>query len=71
MSNQGKKWRTIMGIEVQDHKDKITFSGKYLIWSEIYTKMSIDGVAKISSKRVFDFIKGEEMNQEAPCTFIH
>ena len=72
MSNEGKKWRTIMGIEVQDPKDKITFSGKDLIWSEIYrTNMSIDRVAKIPSKKVIDFIRGEEMNQEAPCTFVH
>ena len=71
MSDEGKKWRTIMGIEVQDPKDKITFSGKDLIWSEIYrTNMSIDRVAKIPSKRVHVFIRGEEMNQEAPCTII-
>ena len=71
MSDEGKKWRTIMGIEVQDPKDKITFSGKDLIWSEIYrTNMSIDRVAKIPAKRVPDFIRGEEMNQEAPCTFV-
>jgi len=60
-----------MGIEVQDLKDKITFFGKDLIWSAIYrTNMNIDWVAKIHSKRVPDFIIGEEMNQEAPCTFV-
>jgi hypothetical protein len=60
MGNQGKKWKTIMGLEVQDPKDKITFFGKHLIWSEVYrTNMSIDRVAKIPSKRVLDFIRGE------------
>ena len=71
MSNQGKKWRTIMGIEVKDPKDKITFSGKDLVWAEVYkTNMSIDRVAKIPLHRVDDFIRGEETNPKAPCTFI-
>ena len=71
MSNQEKKWKTIMGLEVQDPKEKTTFSSKYLVWSEVYrTNMSIDRIAKIPSYRVPDFIRGEEMNQEAPCNFI-
>ena len=60
-----------MDLEVQDPKNKTTFSGKDLVWSEIYgpKKMSIDWIALIPSHRVSDFIKGEEMNPYAPCTF--
>jgi len=35
MINQGKKWKTIMGLEVQDPKEKITFYGKDLVWFEV------------------------------------
>jgi hypothetical protein len=34
-------------------------------------RLDIDRVAKIPSHRVLDFIGGEEMNPEAPCTFTH
>jgi hypothetical protein len=32
-------------------------------------RLDIDRVAKIPSHRVLEFIGGEEMNPEAPCTF--
>ena len=60
MGNQGKKWKTIMGLEVQDPKYKIIFSSKDLVWSKLYvTNLSIDQVAKILSHRVHEFIRGE------------
>lgn len=60
-----------MDLEVQDFKDKIIFFSKDLVWMELDRKnYSIDRVALISLKRVFDFIKGEEENLVAPCKFI-
>ena len=65
-----KKWKDLIGLQVQDPKDKIIFYGKYLVWSEVSkANMCFDRVAKIPLHRVDDFIKGEEMNPEAPCTF--
>jgi len=65
-----KKWKTIMGLEVQDPKEKIIFSSKDLVWSEVYkTNMNIDRVAKIPKLRINDFIQGEESNPDAPCSF--
>ena len=70
MDKQGK-WQAIMELEMQDPKHMITFSAKELIWSEInQTNGSFDRVAKISSHRVLNFIRGEEMNLDAPCSFI-
>jgi len=61
-----------MALEVQDPKDKVIFSGKYLAWTEIYKEnMNIDRVAKIPKERVDDFIKGEESNPDDPCSFLH
>ena len=60
-----------MDLEVQDLKEKIIFSSKDLVWTEIDRKNnSIDRVALIPLKRVPDFIKGEEENPIAPCKFI-
>ena len=48
----------------------VIFSGKDLAWTEIYKEnMNIDRVAKIPQERVADFIKGEELNPDAPCSF--
>jgi hypothetical protein len=66
-----KKWKTIMDLPVQDPKDKIIFSNEDLVWSEVYgNKLSIDRVARIPLLRVPDFIRGEEKNPIALCTFI-
>ena len=60
-----------MDLEVQDLKGKMTFSSKYLVWTEINRKNnSIDRVAAIPLRRVDDFIKGEEENPIAPCKFV-
>ena len=60
-----------MDLEVQDMKVMIMFSSKDLVWSEIHREnMSIDHVALVPSHRVVDFIKGEEGNLAAPCTFV-
>ena len=67
-----KKWKTIMDVPVQDPKDKIIFSNEDLVWSEVYgNKLSIDRVARIHLLRVPNFIRGEENNPIALCTFIH
>lgn len=59
-----------MGLELQDPKDMTIFSGKDLVWSEIHRKNgTIDRVAKIPLHRVPHFIKGEEMDPDAPCSF--
>ena len=59
-----------MDLEVQDPVDT-TFLGKDLAWSEIYRKDSplFDHVALIPSQRVSNFIRGEENNVDAPCSF--
>ena len=58
MGKQGK-WEAIMDLEVQDLKEKVTFSSKDLVWTEIYLEnQSIDRVYLVPSRRVFDFIKG-------------
>ena len=63
-----KKWKA---LEVKDPKDKIIFCGKYLVWSEVSkANMSFYRVSKIPLLRVDDFIKVEEMNPQAPCTFF-
>ena len=70
MGKQGK-WQAIMQLEMQDPKHMLTFSSKDILWSEIdRSNGSFDHVAKIPSHRVFDFIRGEEMNPDAPCSFI-
>ena len=56
---------------MQDPKHMLTFSSKDLLWSEIdRTNGNFDRVAKILSHRVSEFIRGEEMNPDAPCSFI-
>jgi hypothetical protein len=35
-----KKWKIIMGLEVQDPKDKSTSSSKDLSWNEVYRRYS-------------------------------
>ena len=60
-----------MDLEVQYLKEKVTFSSKDLVWTEIYQENhSIDLVALVPSHRVFYFIWGEETKPNAPCTFI-
>ena len=60
-----------MQLEMQDPKHMLTFSSKDILWSEIdRSNGSFDCVAKIPSHRVSDFIRGEEMNPDAPCSFI-
>ena len=59
-----------MGLYLQDPKDMAVFSTKDIVWSEIHWRNgTIDRVAKIPSERVPHFIKGEEMNPNAPCDF--
>ena len=70
MGKQGK-WKAIMELEIKDPKHMITFSAKELVWYEINrTNGNFDHVAKIPSHRVSNFIRGEEMNPDAPCSFI-
>ena len=70
MGNQGK-CQAIEDIELQDPKNMITFFAKDLFWYEIkWTNGSNDRVVKIMSDRVFDFIRGEEINPHSPCSFI-
>ena len=60
-----------MDLEVQYLKEKVMFSSKDLVWIEIYReKQSIDHVALVPSCRVVYFIRGEEENPNAPCTFL-
>lgn len=64
------KWETIISILVQDPKENIIFYRKGLDWSEVHGKhMEIDWIAKIPSNRIGNFIRGEEMNPDAPCSF--
>ena len=59
-----------MGLDLQDPKDVTVFFAKDIVWSEIHQRNgTIDRVAKIPSERVPHFIKGEEMNLDAPCDF--
>ena len=56
---------------MQDPKSMVPFFAKDLVWAEIkQTNGGIDRVSKIPSNRVFDFIRGEEMNPAASCSFI-
>ena len=66
------KWKIIMDLDVQDPKDMLTFSSKDLTWTEIYRHDSplFDRVALIPSHKVSEFVKGEETNANAPCTFL-
>ena len=67
-----KTHNTIMDLSVQYPKEKIIFSNENLVWYEVNGKqLSIDRVARIPLLRVPDFIRGEEKNPIAPCTFIH
>ena len=70
MGKQGK-WQAIMQLEMQDPKHMLTFSSKDILWSEIdRSNGSFDRVVKILSHRVSDFIRGGEVNLDAPCSFI-
>ena len=65
-----KKWKALIGLQLQDPKDKIIFSGKDLVQFEVSkANMCFDPIENFPLHRVDDFIKGEEMNLEAPCTF--
>jgi hypothetical protein len=61
-----------MGLEVQNPKDRSTFSSKDLTWTDLYRRYStlIDRIARIHLGRVPDFIRVEESNIHAPCTFL-
>ena len=60
-----------MDLKVQDLPGKDIFSSTDLNWSEVVKgDKSIDRVALIPYSRVPDFIKGEEMNPNAPCKFV-
>ena len=60
-----------MDLEVQYLKEKVTFSSKDLVWTEIYREnQSIDRVSLAPSRRVADFIRGEEANPDAPCALL-
>ena len=65
------KWESISSLTVQNLKEKLIFSRLDLDWSLVQGKHmdSLDRIAKIPSARIEDFIKGEEMNPNAPCSF--
>ena len=66
-----KKWSSIMDIEVQDLSQKDIFSSVGMRWSEVLKEdKSVDRVAIIPYSRVPDFIKGEQINLDAPCSFF-
>ena len=50
-----------MGLELQDPKYMTIFSSKDIVWYEIHCQILLE--------RVPHFIKGEEMNPDAPCDF--
>ena len=63
-------WETVMGLDMQDPKDVVVFFAKDIVWSEIHWRNgTVDRVTKIPSESVPHFIKGEEMNPDAPCDF--
>lgn len=65
------KWSVILNQQVQDLSGKNVFSQTDLMWNEIRRlDKSVDRVALIPYSRLPDFIKGEEMNPDAPCKFI-
>lgn len=65
------KWSVILDQQVQDLSGKNVFSQKDLMWNGILRlDKSVDRVALIPYSRLPDFIKGEEMNPDAPCKFI-
>ena len=53
-------------------KIQVKFSSKDLTWTEVYRRDNIlfDRVARIPLGRVPKFIRGEEINPDAPCTFL-
>jgi len=58
-----------MDIEVQDLSQKDIFVD--MRWSEVLKEDKyVDRVAIIPYSRVPDFIKGEEINLDAPCSFF-
>ena len=60
-----------MDIEVQDLSQKDIFSSVDMRWSEALKEdKSVDRVAIIPYSRVSDFIKGEEINLDTPCSFL-
>jgi hypothetical protein len=68
-----RKWNIIMALEVQDPKDKSTFSSKDLTWTDLYRRDDplFDNIARIPLGIIPDFSTGEERNLDAPCTFLH
>ena len=66
-----EKWTTIMDLEVQDSLGKDTISSVDMNWSEVMKEdKSIDRVAFVPYSKVPCFIKGEEMNRNAPCNCV-
>ena len=65
------KWESIISLPVQNHKENLIFSWSDLDWSILQGKNmdSFDRIEKIPSTRIGDFIKGDEMNPDAPCSF--
>ena len=60
-----------MDLKVQDLPRKDIFLSIDMNWSEVVKgDKSINYVALIPYSIVFDFIKGEEMNPNAPCKFV-
>lgn len=64
------KREIIIALLVPKPKENIIFCRTDLDWSKVHGKhMEIDQIAKIPSTRIGDFIRGEEMNLDAPCSF--
>ena len=64
------KWESIISLPVQNPKEKLIFSRSDLDRFLVQGKHmeSLDWIAKIPSTRIEDFIKGKEMNPNAPCS---
>ena len=65
------KWESIIVLLVQNPKEKLILSRSDLDWSLAQGKHmeSLDRIEKVHSTRIGDFIKGEEMNPDAPFYF--
>ncbi|XP_057842917.1 uncharacterized protein LOC131052308 [Cryptomeria japonica] len=65
------KWKSILDVEVQHLMDTQTFSRMDLSWTKISRNDgSFDLVGAIPYIRLKDFIRGEESNPDALCTFV-
>ncbi|KAH9320816.1 hypothetical protein KI387_015455, partial [Taxus chinensis] len=65
------KWSNIINLQVQEFKDKETFSSLDMTWTEIRCHVgSIDRVALIPYNRICDFIRGEENHPDTLCKFV-